>query len=99
MSPGSGSATATTTTPTTAVSSGTRSSCPRIDDRISSRGQLRGGAMRKVLFVALCAMLTVVWVAGAGASTPSTDVRLTNDCVVPASPDPATPTTAPPGYT
>ena len=55
--------------------------------------------MRKVLFVVLCATLTVVWVAGAGASTPTTDVRLTNDCVVPSTPDPATPASAPPGYT
>jgi hypothetical protein len=55
--------------------------------------------MRRTLLVALGAIVTAVWVAGAGASTPTTDVRLTNDCVIPATPDPASPTTAPPGYT
>src|SRR5213595_1683074 len=55
--------------------------------------------MRRTLLLALGAVVTAVWVAGAGASTPTTDVRLTNDCVIPATPDPATATTAPPGYT
>ena len=55
--------------------------------------------MRKLLLALIAAGLTIFWVTGAVASTPTTDVRLTNDCVIPATPDPATATTAPPGYT
>jgi hypothetical protein len=54
--------------------------------------------MKKLLLLGACASV-VFWASGAIASTPTTDVRLSNDCVVPATPDPATPADAPPGYT
>ena len=52
--------------------------------------------MKRLVLWGACACL-VFWVSGAVASAPA-NVRLSNDCVVPATPDPATATSAPPGY-
>jgi hypothetical protein len=51
--------------------------------------------MRRFLLAAIAAGMAIFWVTGAVASTPSTDVRLTNDCVVPTTPDPATGASSP----
>ncbi|MDQ3894933.1 MAG: glycoside hydrolase, partial [Actinomycetota bacterium] len=53
--------------------------------------------MKRLLFVGVLVSLAVIWAAGAGASTPGADVRLTNDCVIPATPDPGPGYIPPPG--
>src|SRR5215210_2014438 len=47
----------------------------------------REGFMKRVLVLVAFACVTVLWTSGAVASTPGADVALTNDCVLPSTPD------------
>jgi len=60
--------------------------------------------MKRVLVLVAVACVTVLWTSGAVASTPGADVALTNDCVLPSTPDvgpgyvPPPRVCEPPGY-